>query len=135
IHWKREARAARAALSGLGYEIDVRAPVGTLSISERTAVAVARALAHQHGDATLLVLDEPTANLPAAEAARLFALVRKVRDSGVAVLFVSHHFDEVFGLADTVTVIRDGRVVDTRPVKGLAEHDLVELMIGRSLEL
>jgi ribose transport system ATP-binding protein len=134
IRWKLEARAARAALAGLGYDIDVRAPVGTLSISERTAIAVARALAHQRDDATLLVLDEPTANLPAAEAARLFALVRKVRDSGVAVLFVSHHFDEVFGLADTVSVLRDGRLVATRPVPGLAERDLVEMVIGHRLE-
>ena len=135
IHWGREARRAAKALTALGYDIDVRLPVGQLSISERTAVAVARSMSSARSAATLLVLDEPTANLPAAEAARLFSLVRTVRDSGVAVLFVSHHFDEVFGLADTVTVLRDGRVVDTRPVKGLAEHELVELMIGRSLEL
>jgi ribose transport system ATP-binding protein len=71
----------------------------------------------------------------AAQAGRLFALVRTVRDSGVSVLFVSHHFDEVFALADSVTVLRDGRVVDTRPVAGLTEPELVELVIGRPLEL
>jgi ribose transport system ATP-binding protein len=148
IDWAGERRAAQAALRRLGYEIDLRTPVGRLTISERTAVAVARALrgsvggkpaqAQRDGDpgaATMLVLDEPTANLPAAEAARLFALVRSVRDSGVSVLFVSHHFDEVFALADTVTVLRDGRVVATRPVAGLTEPELVELVIGRPLEL
>jgi ribose transport system ATP-binding protein len=138
IDWAGERRAAQEALRRLGYEIDLRTPVGRLTISERTAVAVARALAQRDGDAgaaTMLVLDEPTANLPAAEAARLFALVRTVRDSGVSVLFVSHHFDEVFALADAVTVLRDGRVVATRPVAGLSEPELVELVIGRPLEL
>jgi ribose transport system ATP-binding protein len=138
IDWAGERRAAREALRRLGYEVDVRTPVGRLTISERTAVAVARALARRDGApgaARMLVLDEPTANLPAAEAARLFALVRTVRDSGVPVLFVSHHFDEVFALADSVTVLRDGRVVGTRPVAGLTEPELVELVIGRPLEL
>jgi len=142
IDWAGERRAAQEALRRLGYEIDLRTPVGRLTISERTAVAVARALGERDGasgsagnSATMLVLDEPTANLPAAEAARLFALVRTVRDSGVSVLFVSHHFDEVFALADTVTVLRDGGVVATRPVAGLGEPELVELVIGRPLEL
>lgn len=135
IHWKREVRSARVALSVLGYDLDVRSPVGALSISERTAVAIARALSPHRSEPTMLVLDEPTANLPAAEADRLFALVRTVRERGVAVLFVSHHFDEVFALADAVTVLRDGRIVDTRPVQGLSEHDLVELVVGRPLEV
>jgi ribose transport system ATP-binding protein len=135
IDWRTERRSARKALRALGYDVDVRLPVGQLSISERTAVAVARALSRQRGEATMLVLDEPTANLPGAEAARLFSLIRTVRDSGVAVLFVSHHFDEVFGLADTVTVMRDGRIVATRAVAGITEPELVELVIGRPLEL
>jgi ribose transport system ATP-binding protein len=134
IHWKSEARSARAALSALGYDLDVRKPVGGLSISERTAVAIARALSPHRSEPTMLVLDEPTANLPAAEADRLFALVRTVRERGVAVLFVSHHFDEVFAIADAVTVLRDGRLVATRPVQGLSERDLVELVVGRALE-
>jgi ribose transport system ATP-binding protein len=135
IHWQREARSARAALSALGYHLDVRKPVGGLSISERTAVAIARALSPHRSEPTMLVLDEPTANLPAAEADRLFALVRTVRERGVAVLFVSHHFDEVFAVADSVTVLRDGRLVDTRPVQGLSERELVELVVGRTLEV
>ena len=82
----------------------------------------------------MLVLDEPTANLPATEIARMFDVVRAVRDRGVAVLFVSHHLDEVFSLCDTVTVLRDGRHVVTRPVEGLDEEALIGLMIGRTLE-
>ncbi|GAB7007373.1 sugar ABC transporter ATP-binding protein [Nocardioides sp. AN3] len=133
IAWREEARAARAALAELGYDIDVRRPVGELTMSERTAVAVARALSPRRSPARVLVLDEPTANLPAAEAERLFALVRTVSASGVAVLFVSHKFDEIFDLADTVTVLRNGQVIDTRRVETLTEEDLVELVIGHAL--
>ncbi len=135
IDWARERSQAREALARLGYDIDVRRPVGTLTISERTAVAVARALSPHRTEPTMLVLDEPTANLPAVEAARLFALIRVVRQAGIAVLFVSHHLDEVFGLADTVSVMRDGRLVATRPVSELTEPELVELVIGRPLQV
>ena len=134
ISWRRERRMAQAALHDLGYEIDVNAPTGHLVISERTAIALARALSPRSTPPRVLVLDEPTANLPAAEITRLFEVVRAVRDRGVAVLFVSHHLDEVFTLCDSVTVLRDGRHVVTRPVEGLDEDALIALMIGRSLE-
>lgn len=133
ISWRREARMAREALRDLGYDIDVKQPTGHLVISERTAVALARALSPRSTPPRVLVLDEPTANLPATEIARLFDVVRGVRDRGVAVLFVSHHLDEVFTLCDTVTVLRDGRLVVTRPVDGLDEDGLIALMIGRTL--
>ena len=134
IRWRREAAAASAALRGLGYDIDVRKPVSTLDISARTAVAIARALSPRRTPARVLVLDEPTSALPGAEVERLFALIRTVRDTGVAVLFVSHHLTEVFALADSVTVMRDGRLVTTRPVAGLDEPSLIELMVGRRPE-
>ncbi len=134
IAWRKQRRIARKALTDLGYNIDVRRPMAELTVAERTAVAVARALSHRSAPARVLVLDEPTANLPGAEAERLFALVRRVRDSGVAVLFVSHHLAEVFDLCDSVTVLRDGKLVTTRPTEGLTEDELVTLMIGRSLE-
>jgi ribose transport system ATP-binding protein len=134
ISWRREARLTRKTLKDLGYDIDVRQPTGHLVISERTAIALARALSPRSTAPRVLVLDEPTANLPAAEINRLFEVVRSVRDSGVAVLFVSHHLDEVFTLCDTVTVLRDGRHIVTRPVEGLDEDALIALMIGRKLE-
>ena len=134
IRWRQERKRTRAALADLGYKFDVRRPAGSLAMSERTALAVARALAPRQTPAKVLILDEPTANLPAAEAQRLFALARRVADSGVAVMFVSHHFDEVFELAQSVTVLRDGRHVITRPVPGLTEDQHIELVIGRQLE-
>ncbi|MGY1809525.1 sugar ABC transporter ATP-binding protein [Blastococcus sp. SYSU D00669] len=134
ISWRREHRLARETLRGLGYDFDVRQPTGHLVISQRTAIALARALSPRSTPPRVLVLDEPTANLPATEIDRLFSVIRSVRDRGVAVLFVSHHLDEVFGLCDTVTVLRDGRHVVTRPVEGLDEDALIALMIGRTLD-
>jgi ribose transport system ATP-binding protein len=134
IRWRQERKRARTALAELGYHFDVRKTVDHLAMSERTALAVARALGPRATPPKVLILDEPTANLPAAEAERLFALAKRVANSGVAVMFVSHHFDEVFGLAQSVTVLRDGKLVTTRPVAGLSEDGLIELVIGRQLE-
>jgi ribose transport system ATP-binding protein len=133
IAWRQEARSAASALEALGYEIDVRRPVGELTASERTAIAVARALSPRRTTARMLVLDEPTANLPAAEANRLFDLIRRVRDSGTAILFISHHLAEIFAIADSVTVLRDGRLVTTQPTSSLSEDELVTHVIGREL--
>jgi ribose transport system ATP-binding protein len=134
IRWRKERAAARAALAALGYEIDVKVPVAGLQMSERTAVAIARAMSDRGSAVRVLILDEPTANLPDAEAQRLYSLVRRVADSGVAVLFVSHHFDEVFEMASSVTVLRDGKHIITRPVEGLTEGELIELVVGRKLD-
>ena len=134
IRWRRERAAAKEALAALGYDINTKVPVGLLGMSERTAVAIARAMSTRGTPPKMLILDEPTANLPGAEAQRLYKLVRRVADSGVAVLFVSHHFDEVFEMAESVTVLRDGNHIITRPVEGLTEEDLIELVVGRKLD-
>jgi ribose transport system ATP-binding protein len=134
ISWRREAQLARGTLCDLGYDIDVRQPTGHLAISERTAIALARALSPRATPPRVLVLDEPTANLPAAEIDQLFKVIRSAKEQGVAVLLISHHLDEVFAICDTVTVLRDGRHVITRDVQGLDEDSLVALMIGRKLE-
>ena len=133
IHWRAEHEAAKQALNSLGYQIDVRRPIGRLSVSERTAVAIARATSTQHGHTHLIVLDEPTVNLPKAEIDRMLDLFRVIRDRGVALIFISHHLDEIFELADRVTVLRDGEVVASRAVAELDQDSLIELMLGRSL--
>jgi ribose transport system ATP-binding protein len=131
IDWKRSRYQAESALAGLGLSIDVRIPVGRLSASSRTAVAVSRAMAGwEQGHVTVLVLDEPTASMPDDEVARLFDAIRAVRARGVAVIYVSHHLDEVFEIADRVTVLRDGRRVDTVPTASLNHDALITLMIG-----
>jgi ribose transport system ATP-binding protein len=134
ISWKKERVEAEQSLDRLGYDIDVSQQVGSLTISQRTAVAIARALSERHGKPNVLVLDEPTANLPAPEVERLFELLRRVKATGVAIIFISHHLGEVFDLADSATILRDGRAIVTRPVEGMTEDDLIETMIGRRLE-
>lgn len=135
IEWKGETRRARTDLGALGFDdFDVTVPVGALAPSQRTAVAVARALRDWDKGARLLVLDEPTASLPGAEVQRLFHAIRGLKERGVAILYVSHHLDEVFEIADEVTILRDGRNVATMPVGELDQERLIELMIGHTVE-
>ena len=136
ISWRRERAAGRELLAALGYDFDVDflAPVSRLTASERTGIAIARALEGWEGQVKLLVLDEPTASLPAAEVARLFEVVRMVHQRGVSIIYVSHHFNEVFEISDHVTVLRDGRHIATRPTAELDEPALIELTIGRALQ-
>ena len=134
IRWGRRRQQAQRALGELGYTFDVERPVASLRASERTAVAIVRALARQGHPPKVLVLDEPTASLPGREVERLFELIQRVRDSGVAILFISHHLNEVMDLADTVTVLRNGAVVDTRAVSEVTEQGLIALLVGHEVE-
>jgi len=127
-----ECSLAGRALSDFGYDIDPRALVGSLTAARRTAVAIVRAL-HGERAPSLLILDEPTASLPGPDAQLLFDALRRLTRSGGSVLFISHHLDEVMGLADTVTVLRDGRKVATTSSSDLSHDRLVELMLGRPL--
>ncbi|HWE56660.1 MAG TPA: sugar ABC transporter ATP-binding protein [Acidimicrobiales bacterium] len=130
---RRERAAARALLAELELDLDVTQPVGRLSAAERTIVAVARSLRGGLSARGVLVLDEPTASLPAAEVGRLFRLIRTVAARGAAVLYVTHRMSEVFDLADRVTVLRDGRRVVTAPVGEVTRAGLVELIVGRAV--
>jgi ribose transport system ATP-binding protein len=134
IPWKRERARAREALSRLGVDVDPEAPVQSLRQVERALLAVARGLLRMPDGGGVLVLDEPTAFLPADDVDRLFGAVREVRAGGAAVIYVSHRLAEVLDLADTVTVLRDGAHVITRPVSGLSKDDLIEQILGQRLE-
>jgi len=135
IDWRREEERARADVADLGFaSFSVTTPVGRLAPSQRTIVALARAMRGWRDGASLLVLDEPTASLPHDDVEQLFQGIRRLRERGVAILYVSHHLDEVFEIADEVTVLRDGRVVATEPVDALTHERLIELMIGHKLE-
>jgi ABC-type sugar transport system ATPase subunit len=134
VDWSAARSAATRALTALGHpELPVDAPVGRLPVASQTIVAIARALATAEDDARVLVLDEPTAALPEAEAERLFDAVRQVAAHGVAVLYVSHRLEEILRIADRATVLRDGRRIDTVEVPGLKVGDLVRLIVGRAV--
>jgi ribose transport system ATP-binding protein len=133
IQWRAERARAREMLRSLGFEIDVRRPIGELTAAERTGVAIARALWEWEESARVLVLDEPTATLPKAEVETLFESIRRIRDRGVGVLYVSHRLDEVFAIADRVTVLRDGKRVGTHRTGELDEEKLIALMLGSAV--
>jgi ABC-type sugar transport system ATPase subunit len=113
-----------------GFDLPANEPVGGLAIGVQQQVEILRALAR---DASLVVLDEPTASLSAAEAASLHAVIRRLAGSGRTVVLVSHFLPEVLELADTVTILRDGRVVRTGPAAAETEDSLIAGMLGRSL--
>jgi ribose transport system ATP-binding protein len=134
IDWKADRNRAVEGLAALGFsDVNVDVPVAMLAPSEKTAIALARALHDWERSAHLLVLDEPTASLPGADVERLFEAVRLLKERGVAILYVSHHLDEVFEIADDVSVLRDGRRVTTSPTAELDHDRLIELMIGHQL--
>ncbi len=120
----------QAALQELGETFDLDLPLEQRSLAQRQMVMVARALAT---DCRLLILDEPTASLSSRETDALFRSVRAIREKGVAVMYVSHRMDEIFALADRVTVLRDGRHVVTRPIAEVIPADLVQAMVGREV--
>ena len=129
IAWRAtEAKAARA-LAVVGCDIDPTARVASLSRTEKSLVAIARALAVE---CDFLVLDEPTASLPADEVERLFAAMRRLKAAGVGMIYVSHRLDEIFRIADRVVVMRDGNLVGDQPVAETSAATLVQLIIGRS---
>ena len=114
----------------LDLDIDPRTPVTRLSVAQMQLVEIGKALALQ---TRVLLLDEPTASLTPNESQVLFRILRRLRDDGVAIVFVSHKLEEVFDLCDTVTVLRDGRnACAGLPLKGLERQDVVKMMIGRA---
>ena len=123
--------AASALFARLGVAMDPDRPARGLSIADQQLVEIAKALSF---DARVLIMDEPTAALTGSEVARLFAVVRTLREQGAAVLFISHRLEEIFALCQRVTTLRDGAWVASEPVDGLTEADLVERMVGRKLD-
>jgi ribose transport system ATP-binding protein len=128
IDWRALRDRAAHALRLVGSSLDPDMRVSQLRATDKSMVAIARALA---GDAQLLVLDEPTASLPEADVARLFDVLLRLRERGVGMIYVSHRLDEVFRIADRVTVLRDGRKVATRALSETTPNELVLMIVGR----
>jgi ribose transport system ATP-binding protein len=130
IDWRAAAAAAARALAAMGSHIDPATRVAGLSAADRSMVAIARALAVR---ADVVVLDEPTAALPEADVERLLATLRRLRARGIGMIYVTHRLDEVFRVADRVTVLRDGRRIATVPVAETSPQDLVLNIVGRAV--
>jgi ribose transport system ATP-binding protein len=130
VRWRAVRERAIRALDELGVELDPDTPVSELRIGERQAVEIARAISD---NARCLILDEPTAALSAQEVERLFSAVRRLRDRGTALIYITHRLDEVVEIADRVEVLRDGQVVLEHAVAGTTRSELVSAMVGRDV--
>ena len=128
VRWRQMYREAAAILQRLGVDIDPRTPASELPVAAQQAVEIAKAISL---DVRVLIMDEPTAALSAHEVSRLFTQVRHLAEDGVAVLFISHRLDEVFEIADRVTVLRDGKWISSRPIKEVTTQTLIREMVGR----
>lgn len=130
VDWDEARRDAREWLGRLGLDVDPDLPVERLGAGQRQLVEIAKAL---RKDARVLILDEPTAALAEAEARRLMDLVRQLRGQGIAIVYISHRLEEIFNLADRVTVLRDGSTVATRPAAEATRDVLIRDMVGREI--
>jgi ribose transport system ATP-binding protein len=128
VNWLAARQRAAATLEMLGADIDPDVRIHNLTRTEKSLVAIARALAQ---DAEILVLDEPTASLPADEVVRLFAALRRLRHRAVGMIYVSHRLDEVFEIADRMVVLRDGKVAGERRIDRTTPEETILLIVGR----
>src|SRR3954453_676970 len=130
IDWPAARREAARHLDRLGLHLDIHSLLSSHSIAVQQLVAISRAMVL---DARVLILDEPTSSLDRDEVDRLFAVVRDLRDNGVAILFVSHFLEQVYEIADRITVLRNGQLVGEYPLHELPRGQLVTKMIGREI--
>ncbi len=132
IDWPKAYEKARGILAELGFAgIDERTRVFRLSVSQQQVVEIAKALAEKP---SVLILDEPSAVLSKEELSLLFALIRRLKAEKTLILYISHRLEEVFEIADRITVLRDGEVIDTVMCDSIDQNDLIRMMVGRSFE-
>jgi ribose transport system ATP-binding protein len=124
-------RRAREIFAEMGVDVDVDAPVGSLSTAYWQLTEIAKALSQ---DAKVLIMDEPTASLARSETTHLFELVRRLKERGISIVYISHRLEEVFEIADRVSVLRDGRMILTEETANLSTGDAIEAIVGRRME-
>lgn len=130
MNWKKMYAEADALVAQLGVSLDVRRAASGLTLAEQQTVEIARALSL---NVRVLIMDEPTASLSAHEVARLLNIARALKAKGVAVIYISHRLDEIFEVADRVTVIRDGQHISTKPIAEVTPEGMVKDMVGRAI--
>ena len=130
VRWKKIYQDAETILEDLGIQLDVRSPASGLTLAAQQAVEIAKAISL---NVKVLIMDEPTASLSSHEVSQLFSVARRLRDEGVAVLFISHRLEEVFEIADRITVFRDGHKISTNPVSEVTRESLIQEMVGREV--
>jgi ribose transport system ATP-binding protein len=122
---------ARELLDSIGSTINTHSLVNDLSVSEKQMVEIAKALSF---DSKLIIMDEPSSSLTQGEMERLISIIHNLKSRGITILYISHKLDEIFELCDTVTIMRDGNMIDTKPTSQLTRSEMIAKMIGRSIE-
>jgi ABC-type sugar transport system ATPase subunit len=122
---------ARDLLDSIGCKVSTHKLVSELSVSDKQMVEIAKALSF---DSKLIIMDEPSSSLTAEEMDRLIKIIHDLKAKGIAIIYISHKLDEIFGFCDKVTVMRDGRVIDTRNVSDITRNDMIAMMVGRTIE-
>jgi methyl-galactoside transport system ATP-binding protein len=130
IDHKKMFQDTKQLLEGLNFRFDPAARMSSLSISQQQGCEIAKAVSY---NASIVVMDEPTSSLTENEVVHLFNIIRDLREKGVAIIYISHKMEEIFQIADTVTVMRDGKVVRTDPVSEIDSNRLISLMVGRDI--
>ena len=131
VRWPEEHRQAQELFARLGVEVDPETQCRHLTVAQQQVVEIAKALSFR---ARLIVMDEPSATLTTTEVERLFGVIRELKAQGLGVIYISHRLEEIFNIADTVTVLRDGQHVATCPVAEVTREKLIEQMVGRKLD-
>ena len=130
VHWKKLYRRAEQALKELGFEINPKEQAKNLSVAYQQVVEIAKVLSIS---TKILILDEPTAVLTHKESEKLFDTLRMLKQTGVSIIYISHRLEEIFEIADTITVMRDGEITGSSPKEDIGMEDVIRLMIGREL--
>ena len=131
VHWGQMYREADDILKRLGVTLNPRSQARGLTLAAQQTIEIAKALSL---NARVLIMDEPTASLSAHEVSQLFKLTRILKEQGVAILFISHRMDEIFEIADRVTVFRDGELISSKPIGEVTRDGIIEDMVGRHIE-
>ncbi|MEA4870909.1 MAG: sugar ABC transporter ATP-binding protein [Christensenella sp.] len=130
IRWREIRKKAKEYLDRIGFDIDPKTEVGSLSVAGKQMVEIAKALSY---NAQLILMDEPSASLTQNELEKLFAIIQDLKQKGIAVIYISHRLEEIFSICDSVTVMRDGQIIGTSPMKEITKDRLVEMMVGREI--
>lgn len=130
VNWAEMKKKAKCLIDSLGIKLEPEQPVDTLSVAQKQIVEICKALSLK---AKVVIMDEPSATLTAAEMKCLYSIIKKLKNDGVTVIYVSHRLEEIFDICDSVTVLRDGAKVSTSPVSELNRKELISLMVGRKL--
>jgi ribose transport system ATP-binding protein len=132
VDWKQVKNNAQKLLDKFNFNLNINALVEDLSVAEKQMLEIAKALSI---DAEIIIMDEPSATLTENEIKKLFEIIKDLKAQGVTVIYISHRLEEIFEICDTVTVLRDGQVIDTMAIAGTSKPSIIEKMVGRSLAM